>query len=1200
MVVAAATAAHATLTYNGGGTTNITTAQPGQTNTPIINVTNATTVNWNTGASYDSTNNPTSGTVSTIALYDTSSFNLNGGSILNYIPGAGTAQNNGFVPQTGYTGSYGVSGGTFTLGKVGTNASAQIRFISSGAGGTFNMSGGTVNLIERGGAWVYAARVSGGAGVYNFSGGTINMSSDTAGVKFEPFQTTGGTPTINLSGTAFNLTGLTNIIFLNIANGTMNISGGTITANTNLTGSVNGSGKLVLNGTFTTNGVPVPNGVYTTNEWVNGPISGTLIDGSPFSLADLTLTNSTTTNSATIAIRQQAPLTWVGDGVTNAWDIATTANWTNRPAGGGLITFSDGDLVTFDDSSANTTVNLATTVSPGSVTVTNNVNNYTFSGGSIAGTGALTKQGTGSLTLSSLDLTNTGSKVIAGGTLVVDTAATNSLRGVSGAGNLTKAGAGVLTLLGANSLSGKITAQAGTLVVGTTLSGNPAMEVNGGATLNVTRSQVGSVINLSSLNFAAGSTSLTINDRVAISSSPIMSTANFTNAGTISVTYTNNTLPGRIVLIDYEAASSSVGGFAAPTLPAGYTGVIETNLAGSSIDLVITGVPQKTWAGGDISNPNLWDIGTTLNWNGGTATFADGDIVRFDDTSANTNINVNSGGQVSPGLMLVTNNAVDYTFQIGLIKSSALVKQGSGTMTMTYDNNSFSQTYLQGGTLAYQVTFATPVSASFSGPGTLRVGGTAAVTLSGDMSQFSGPIQVDNGTLICGTQNALGSSVASTTVTNGGTLELNGNDLDSEQVIVSGEGVGLAGAIVAGASGSVVSHITLAGDAVFGGASRWDISTVGLNNGILDTTGGVYTLTKRGVGIVSIATTTISTNIGDIIIENGTLMFGNGNPVNLGNASRNINVKAAGRLRFFNNTGGQEYNQVVNLQEAGATFAKNGTDPVVFTGPVNLAADAIFDNISGTFTISNTVSGVGGVTKTGDSPITLALPSSYSGATTISNGTFNLTTGHSGGGAFTVIDGATLGVRVSSAGSTLNTTSLTLGATGGVVTVTCNFGVLGNPTAPLINAAAITVNASTNNFNVQADTNLLTPGTMTLLQYPAGQFTSNVSYTLPAGVSGYVTNNTALGKVQLVVLPPPVVTNPPPVLTNSFASGQVVFSWGSGYKGYTLQTQTNQLNVGLSTNWVAIPGTETVTGYTQAVNKLNPSVFFRLVYTNTP
>ena len=108
--------------------------------------------------------------------------------------------------------------------------------------------------------------------------------------------------------------------------------------------------------------------------------------------------------------------TWNNAGANNLWDT-TSSNWNS---GSSNTTFSSGAAVTFNDNNpsnttANYSVTLNTTVSPGSVTVNNSGGNYVISGtGGIAGTGSLSKSGSGSLTLDTVNTFTGGTTINAG------------------------------------------------------------------------------------------------------------------------------------------------------------------------------------------------------------------------------------------------------------------------------------------------------------------------------------------------------------------------------------------------------------------------------------------------------------------------------------------------------------------------------------------------------------------------------------------------------------------------------------------------------------------------------------------------------------------------------------------------------------------------------------------------------------------
>jgi autotransporter-associated beta strand protein/adhesin HecA-like repeat protein len=113
---------------------------------------------------------------------------------------------------------------------------------------------------------------------------------------------------------------------------------------------------------------------------------------------------------------------------------------------------------------------------------------------------------------------------------------------------------------------------------------------------------------------------------------------------------------------------------------------------------------------------------------------------------------------------------------------------------------------------------------------------------------------------------------------------------------------------------------------------------------------------------------------------------------------------------------------------------------------------------------SGTVSAVLGgalspLTKTGSGTVTLTAANTYGGATTVSAGVLNVSAAQTGGGAFSVMTAPLLGVDLTAAGQTLNTSSLTLGSATGA-SITFSLGTLGNTTAPVINAGSLTLNGT--------------------------------------------------------------------------------------------------------------------------------------------
>jgi len=57
----------------------------------------------------------------------------------------------------------------------------------------------------------------------------------------------------------------------------------------------------------------------------------------------------------------------------------------------------------------------------------------------------------------------------------------------------------------------------------------------------------------------------------------------------------------------------------------------------------------------------------------------------------------------------------------------------------------------------------------------------------------------------------------------------------------------------------------------------------------------------------------------------------------------------------------------------------------------------------------------------------------------------------------------------------------------------------------------------------------------------------------------------------------------------------LTLSWPVSQTGWLLQVQTNALAVGLSTNWVAVPGSTNSNQAIFPIDHASPTVFFRLL-----
>ena len=295
-----------------------------------------------------------------------------------------------------YTGSTTIQQGTLALGPVAYLSSPTIQVMSGATFDVSNFTGTTVN----------GQTLSGG-------GTVVGSVTDSSSSVFSPGDTSGvGTLTCSNS--------------LNLAGGdyiNYNISGATADR-------LNVGGTMTLNGITTISVLPnkvVPGTVYTV------ATAGTLVNGSNVivdsSTTRYTFTPSVSANGKSIlltAAGSNLSLAWNG-GYSN-WDINTSAAWNTTD------TFFNADDVTFSDNSGNTTVTIADSVRPASLTVNNNANDYTFVAGTdpysnpgkITGDVGLTKQGTGTLIL---NLANdyTGVTSILGGTIRIGASGTTLL-----------------------------------------------------------------------------------------------------------------------------------------------------------------------------------------------------------------------------------------------------------------------------------------------------------------------------------------------------------------------------------------------------------------------------------------------------------------------------------------------------------------------------------------------------------------------------------------------------------------------------------------------------------------------------------------------------------------------------------------------------------------------------------------------------
>jgi autotransporter-associated beta strand protein len=654
----------------------------------------------------------------------------------------------------------------------------------------------------------------------------------------------------------------------------------------------------------------------------------------------------------------------------------------------------------------------------------------------ISGTGTLTQAGSGTTTLSSAN-TYSGDTTISSGTLQYGVA--NAIASGAGNGNIIDNGT-----LDVNGYNAAINGLSGSGVVDNiSAGGTPTLTIGNNnatsgfsgviqdttGTLGITKTGSGT-FTLSGTNTYDGTTTISAGTVVANNTQALgASTAPLNmNGGTLdiqtnsSITPYNTTVSANSTI---EADLAAAGAGITQTLGTLSIGTATLNLAvGSNVTsgtagltfgtTTVTGNPAFTAATGSLLTLGaLNDGGTpsTLAFNGaGVTTLATAATSLVNGTQVNISGNgtLNSDNATALGTLAAVDVASGSTLGVGtsqtlgaLTDSGNVVINGANTLTVGSTNNLSS-------------TFSGVISGS---TGALTTGGTGTFTLSG-ANTYGGATMLNAGsTLQYGAANAIPNGASAGSVTDNGTLDVNGYSSTINNLSGSG----------------VVDNVTAGGTPVLTVAANTSSTTF---SGVIQNTTGNLSLAITGT-TGSLTLTGANTYAGTTTISGGTLQIGNGgttgssgtgsvtdnanltydlsnNPVVSGGISGSGSLTQAGSGTLIL-TGSNSYGSTT-ISAGILQVGNGGASGSLGTGAVT-DNSALNYNLSNSATLSNTITGTGSLTQSGGGTLIVSGNSNFSGGTTLAAGTLSAGNNNALGTGVVTMDTGTL---------TENTSGITL------------------------------------------------------------------------------------------------------------------------------------------------------------------------------
>ncbi|ECD4981824.1 fibronectin-binding autotransporter adhesin ShdA [Salmonella enterica subsp. enterica serovar Wentworth] len=472
-------------------------------------------------------------------------------------------------------------------------------------------------------------------------------------------------------------------------------------------------------------------------------------------------------------------------------------------------------------------------------------------------------------------------------------------------------------------------------------------------------------------------------------SAPIIKAANVTLDGTLNLSSTATFVApetdehfGSITLIDSQSA-------------------ITTDFDSVTLDADTSAMPDYLTinAGVDANDNTNYELSTGLSWYAGakSARAAHGTFT------------------VDAGSTFTVTSELDETTATSDWNGSKLTKQGDGTLILSNTGNDYGDTEIDGGILAAKdaaalgtgdVTIAESATLALSqgtldnnvtGEGQIVKSGSDELIVTGD-NTYSGGTTISGGTLTADHADSLGTGA----VANSGVLQVGEGELENT---LSG-----SGSLVKTGTG----ELTLSGDNTYSGGTTITGGTLTAdhadslgsgavaNSGVLqvgegeleNTLSGSGSLVKTGSGELTLSGD--NDYSGGTIISDGTLIADNADSLGAG-AVANSGVLQVGEGELENTlsgsgslvkTGTGELTLSGDNGYSGGTTITGGT--LIADNADSLGTGAVANSgvlQVGEGELENTLSGSGSLVKTGTGELTLSGDNSYSGGTTITDGT---------------------------------------------------------------------------------------------------------------------------------------------------------------------------------------------------------------------